>query len=150
MSYRDYLKEELTQLIEKLELSELNKHFLKARWLDQLLWLESRAEHFRNRYYTLRLITIVGGVIVPALVGLNINNQDLRDEVMWIAFGLSQVVAVSAAVEEFFQYGDRFRHYRNVAETIKSEGWQFIQLSGSYHQASDHNAVYPNFAQRDK
>jgi hypothetical protein len=87
-------------------------------------------------------------VIVPALVSLNINTNNVQTVVGWIAFGLSQAVAISAAVEEFFHYGERYRHYRNTAEAMKIEGWQFFQLSGAYRHAQSHAEVYPDFAQR--
>ena len=146
--YRDQFKKEICALIEQIDLPDLQKQFMKARWLDQLMWLESRAEGSRNQYYFLRLLTIIGGVIVPALVSLNINANDVQAVVGWIAFGLSQVVAISAAVEEFFHYGERYRHYRNTAEAMKIEGWQFLQLSGSYRRAQSYAEVYPDFAQR--
>jgi len=146
--YRDQFKKDICALIEQIDLPDLQKKFMKARWLDQLMWLESRAEGSRNQYYFLRLLTIIGGVIVPALVSLNINANDVQAVVGWLAFGLSQVVAISAAVEEFFHYGERYRHYRNTAEAMKIEGWQFLQLSGSYRHAQNHAEVYPDFAQR--
>ena len=147
-NYRDQFKEEICSLIEQIDLSDLQQQFMKSRWLSQVLWLESRSQQNRNRYYLLRLITIIGGVIVPALVSLNINSNNVQAAIGWIAFGLSQAVAISAAVEEFFHYGERYRHYRNTAEAMKIEGWQFFQLSGPYQNAQSHTEVYADFAQR--
>ena len=146
--YREQFQQEISALIEQIDLPDLQKQFMKARWLEQLLWLEGRAQTTRNQYYFLRLLTIIGGVIVPALVSLNINANDVQVVVGWLAFGLSQVVAISAAVEEFFHYGERYRHYRNTAEAMKIEGWQFLQLSGSYRHARSYAEVYPDFAQQ--
>lgn len=147
-SYRDQFKEEMRSLIEQIGLSDLQQQFMKSRWLSQVLWLESRSQQNRNRYYLLRLVTIIGGVIVPALVSLNINADNVQATIGWIAFGLSQAVAISAAVEEFFRYGERYRHYRNTAEAMKIEGWQFFQLSGPYRNSQSHTEVYADFAQR--
>lgn len=147
-NYRDQFKQEIYSLIEQIELSDLQRQFMKSRWMSQLLWLESRAQQNRNRYYFLRLVTIIGGVIVPALVSLNINGNNVQAVIGWVAFGLSQAVAISAAVEEFFNYGDRYRHYRNTAEAMKIEGWQFFQLSGPYRDAQRHTEIYADFAQR--
>ncbi len=147
-NYRDQVKQEMHSLIEQIELSDLQRQFMKSRWLSQMLWLESRAQQNRNRYYLLRLFTIIGGVIVPALVSLNINASNVQAIMGWIAFGLSQIVAISAAVEEFFHYGERYRHYRNTAELMKIEGWQFFQLSGPYRNTQSHTEVYADFAQR--
>ena len=148
-TYSDYLKQEMSDLIEKIDLEERQKQFMKGRWLDQLLWLESRATRCGNRHYTLRLITIIGGVIVPALVSVNTANvgeAKLKEIFGWSAFGLSQAVAVSAAVEELFSFGDNRRRYRNSAEAMKIQGWQFFQLSGPYEGAETHAEVYSTFA----
>jgi len=65
--YRRQLNTELSGLIEALALPALPKQMLRARWLDQLLWRESRADAARDWYYRLRLTTIIGGVLLPAL-----------------------------------------------------------------------------------
>jgi hypothetical protein len=146
--YRQYLKQTLSGLIDRLDISDLRKDFLKNRWLDQVLWLEGRAKKEQNRHYTLRMITIVGGVIVPALVGFNSNDSRIREIVNWSALGLSQAVAISAAIEEFFSHGEKYRNYRNTSENLKIEGWQFLQLSGPYRQFEEHNKAYSIFAER--
>ena len=147
-NYSEQFKQEMNSMIEQIELSDLQRQFIKSRWMSQLLWLESRAQQNRNRYYFLRLVTIIGGVIVPALVSLNINSSNIKEVIGWIAFGLSQAVAISAAVEEFFHYGERYRHYRNTAELMKIEAWQFFQLSGPYRDSPSHSQVYASFAER--
>ena len=67
-AYQTWLKTELGSLIDQLELQPLQKRYLTSRWLDQLAWLEGKAGRARDWYYRLRLITIVGAVMVPALV----------------------------------------------------------------------------------
>jgi hypothetical protein len=54
----------------------------------------------------LRLATIIGGVIVPALVSFNVSD-DTASVIKTLTFIVSLVVALSAAVEEFFRYGER-------------------------------------------
>ena len=54
----------------------------------------------------------------------------------------------SVAVEEFFHYGERWRHYRATVEVLKSEGWQLFQLSGRYERHASHEAAYREFADR--
>lgn len=146
--YREYIKQTFSGLIDQLDLSDLRKTFLKNRWLDQVMWLEGRATKERNAHHNLRMITIIGGVIVPALIGFQKGNQKWQEIVGWSAFGLSQVVAVSAAVEEFFGHGDKYRTYRNTAEGLKIEGWQFFQMAGPYRQFNTHSDAYTIFAER--
>ncbi|MBD2504187.1 DUF4231 domain-containing protein [Anabaena azotica] len=144
--YREFLKEEFTNLIDSLTLSEMQKKFLSSRWLDQMLWMEAQAGKARNRYHGLRLVTIIGGVILPALVSLNINSSTVRDLFVWSTFALSQLVAISAAIEEFFHYGERWRHYRRTAESLKTQGWQFFQLAGPYVDYKSHEQAFSFFS----
>lgn len=118
-SNRTTSKQSLEKLIETLELSELQKQFLRSRWLEQISWMGGRARDARNWYYRLRLTAIIGGIIVPILVGLNINDKNVAPYVRWGTIALSGVVAISSAVEEFFHYGDRWRHYRHTTESLK-------------------------------
>src|SRR5437868_12952371 len=124
---QESLKQELGALIDSLKLDETRKHFLRARWLESVNWMGRRSNACRNRYYALRLVTILGGVIIPALVSLNISGPEYPF-VRWTTFTLSLMVAGSAAVEEFFRDGERWRHYRRTVELLKTEGWQMFQL----------------------
>ncbi|MGC9502994.1 DUF4231 domain-containing protein [Baaleninema sp.] len=147
-SYTAYLKEQFGELIDQLDITELQKQFLKSRWLDQLIWLEKKSGQTQKQYYRLRLVTIIGGVIIPAMVSLNVQQGRIKEFLFWGTFGLAQVVAISAAIEEFFHYGDKWTQYRKTAETLKTEGWQFFQLSGPYKDAKSHGSAYRSFASR--
>jgi hypothetical protein len=154
VSYHQMLRQELADLVDKLELPDLYKQSMKARWLDQVIWTDKKASQSQKRYYGLRLTTVIGGVIIPALVAFNNFGLDRQQEehlnsAFPIAlFGFTQVVAVCTAVEEFFQYGVRWRQYRTTSESLKSEGWQYFQLSGAYRKAHTHLHAYPIFSTR--
>jgi hypothetical protein len=144
-SYAKRTKRQFEEIIDGLALNELQKRFLNDRWLDQLLWFESKAEANQRRYYALRLLTIVGGLIVPALVSLNVRENDVAEALAWITFSLSLVVAVAAALDGFFKHGERWRSFRRVTELLKAHGWQYFELSGPYREA-DHASAFPSFA----
>jgi uncharacterized protein DUF4231 len=147
--YPDWLKREFGQLVDDLDLEPSRKRFLKSRWLDQVIWTERKANRARNRYYLLRLTTVVGALLVPALVSLNPADESLDNAVQIATWGVSLVVAASAAVEQFFHFGDRWRNYRRTAERLKAEGWLYLQLSGPYdHDRTTHEAAYSAFALR--
>ncbi|MBX3332381.1 MAG: DUF4231 domain-containing protein [Nitrospira sp.] len=143
---QEHMRAEMDKLIASLDLPELNKEFMRARWLELVIWMDGKAQESVWWYRRLRLATIVGGVIVPALVSLNVGD-DAAPLVKTLTFIVSLVVALSAAVEEFFRYGERWRHYRRMTEALKSEGWQFLQLSGGYANQT-HIQAYSTFAAR--
>ncbi|NEQ45298.1 MAG: DUF4231 domain-containing protein [Leptolyngbya sp. SIOISBB] len=145
--YAEYLKEDFQDLFAELELTPVQRKFLMSRWLDQVLWMEKKAGVCRDRHYRLRLSAIIFGVIVPILIGINVgDNERLRQAKEYLTISLSTVVAVSAAVEEFFHYGERWFHYRRTVESLKTYGWQFSQLSGRYAKHATHTDAFPDFA----
>jgi hypothetical protein len=145
-AYREGVKQELGGLIESLELSDLQKRFLRSRWLDQVVWMEGKAEACQRLYYLLRLVAIIGGVVIPALVGIKFSDGIAAALIFWLTLIISLLVAVSLAVEQFFHYGERWRHYRRTVEALKVEAWQFFQLSGPYQSHPSHREAYPAFA----
>ena len=148
-SYGDELKTTFGRLIDGTDLGDRERQFLKLRWLDQVLWMESKAGQAQRFYYRLRLVTIVGAVIVPALVALNTLDGTAGRAAQIATWVVSLVVAISAAVEGFFQFGQRWRNYRSTAERLKIEGWLFLQFAGPYASANgSHADAFRTFATR--
>lgn len=146
-AYLEWLSDDYNKLIEALDLNDLQKHFLRSRWLDQVLWMEGRANSAKLLYYGLRLVTIIGGVLIPALINVKMTAGTVPF-VTWATFVISLLVAISAGVEGFFRYGEHWRHYRMTVELLKSEGWQFFQLTDRYRRLGSHARAYPLFASR--
>jgi hypothetical protein len=148
-SYKDELRKTFERLIDATNLDERQRDFLKLRWLEQLAWMESKAGKAQWFYYRLRLVTIVGAVVVPALVALNTLDGWPGGAAQIGTWIVSLVVAVSAAVEGFFQFGQRWRNYRSTAERLKTEGWLYLQLAGPYADVDgSHADTYRAFASR--
>jgi hypothetical protein len=157
-SYREWLQNDLGALVDEIkELTDVQKHSLRSRWLNQVAWMEGKAVAAQRWYYILRLTTIIGGVIVPALVTLKVGGGAAEGGTGtilntgftgWLTVVISLLVAISAAIDEFFHFGERWRHYRRTVELLKIEGWQFLQLGGPYRSEKSHLEVYPAFAAR--
>jgi uncharacterized protein DUF4231 len=142
------LERDLGKLIDSLELSERHEQYLRARWLDQVLWMTRAAGKARQRYYALRLVTVLGAVIIPGLVSLNLTGN-AESAVNWVTFAVSLLVAASASVEAFFHFGARWRHYRGTVERLKSEGWIYAELSGPYNRPdATHESAFQDFVGR--
>jgi hypothetical protein len=146
--YKDELRKTFEGLIDSANLDDRQRDFLKLRWLDQLTWMEGKAGKAQRYYYRLRLVTIVGAVVVPALVALNTLNGWPGTAAQIATWIVSLVVAISAAVEGFFQFGQRWRNYRSTAERLKTEGWLFFQLAGPYAADASHADAFRTFASR--
>jgi hypothetical protein len=144
-SYKEQMKQEYSEIIDTLTLNDLQRRFIRSRWLDQVLWLDGRADHSRSRYYFLRLTSIIGGVTIPTLLAIYLVNA-VDPTWRWVTLAISVLVALTASVEEFFHYGERWRHYRRMAEWLKIEGWKFFQMTEPYNVYKSHTEAYTVFA----
>jgi hypothetical protein len=149
-SYVNQLSETFGAQIEGLNsLTPAQKAYLSSRWLDQVSWLESKAAKAQARYYGLRIVTVVGAVMIPALVGLDGMGAPWDGIVRAATWTVSLVTAASAAIEGFFRFGERWRTYRRTAEQLKTEGWLYFQLAGRYGvDRAGHEALYGAFVNR--
>ena len=138
----------LADLVDMLDdLTAQQRQFLKSRWVDQVEWMGAAAKRAQRRYYRLRVIMVVGAVVVPALVGLNVRGS-FATGLLWVTFALGLVLGCATAVDQFFDFGERWRHYRRTSERLRAEGWLFLELAGDYENAPNHGAVYARFAKR--
>jgi hypothetical protein len=139
----------LADVVQRIEVGDAGRTYLLERWLDQVEWLGRKAAQAQRRYYALRLTTGVGAVIVASLAGIATRGGTLGDAARIAVFAIGLTIALSAAVEQLFRYGERWHHYRQAAEALKTEGWLFFQLAGPYGgEGATHAAALPAFAQR--
>jgi hypothetical protein len=138
-----WLNETFDPLIDGLEIDERKRDFIHRRWLEQVVWMEDKAAAAKRRYFQLRLTTVTGAVMIPALVTFDSNPARVAT---WV---ISLLVAVTAAVEQLFHFGATWRNYRQTVERLKAEGWQYFQLIGSYGgDGQTHESAYGSFATR--
>ena len=141
-----WLAQEFGGLLDDTDLDDRQRQFVRARWFDQMAWFEAKAKQTQRRYYLLRLVAIVGGLVVPALVSLNVRSGQVASAIAWTTFALSLVVGVSVALDGFFNYGGRWRQYRRTAELLKGHGWQYYELVGVYSGHRSHRTAFGQFA----
>jgi hypothetical protein len=147
---QDASKASLDNLIKAAAPAEGFEHeYLESRWKDQVLWAERRANKAQNRHYVFRITTIVGGVIVPSVVSLAARaHGHTRNWFDWAAIVIGLVVAMCAALEEFFHYGERWRHYRQTAEWLKAEGWNLLTRTGHPYSRKSDSRAFSQFVER--
>ncbi|MCP9495240.1 MAG: DUF4231 domain-containing protein [Pyrinomonadaceae bacterium MAG19_C2-C3] len=150
-SYRRWLSEDLSTLIESKELgfSTVNKTYLRSRWLVQILQLEQDATRARKLHQALRLTTVIGSLLLLMFVTLRFNDTLLggwAGLVYYLTVMMSLAVAASIAVEHIFNYGERARLLAIQLDKLKTEGWCFLQLSGRYNRFGTHEEAFASFA----
>ncbi len=79
-SYEEFLREDFNKLFVSINLGNVQKPFLRSRWLDQVFGWK-----LRQIYRAIAIIIygsqllFIGGVILSALVSLNINTPPKRN-----------------------------------------------------------------------
>jgi hypothetical protein len=148
----------LGAMLETLDISDFQKGLLRDRWLDQVSWMSRQARTARRRFLIFRIPLIVGGVLIPALITILLSSEGKTsipwlfgisvDGIRLLAFVTSLTVAVSAGAEEVLKFGERWRHYRRMAELLKTLGWQYLMLNGAFRRYPTHAAAFTAFTER--
>lgn len=145
-SYEYRLKADFERMIDQLDVEQSGKDYLKFRWLEQVLWMENRSHRMRDRHRRWKIVTIVCSAVLPIVLLLNFNDDKIVDQRIRVgAVVLSLVVTTGISLEEFNQYSKRWDSYRKTAELLRTQGWQFFQLSGVYRSYGSHHYALPAF-----
>jgi hypothetical protein len=115
--------------------------FMKARWLHQIIYWDERSRDSRRKYFSLRLVMVLGGVTIPVLVSLGAREPALTTA----AAIISAAVAAAAAWEGVANYGQIWLEKRRAAELLKVEGWLYLQHADKY-VGQDYKTGFPTFA----
>jgi hypothetical protein len=148
--YRAWLSEDLGALIESkdLSLSNLQKGYVRSRWLQQVLRLDYELQRALKKYQILRLATALGCLVILMLVSLGFDEARLgawANPVRYLTILFTLVVSGSVVVEHLFDYGQRWRDTEHNLERLQTEGWRFLQLSGHYRHYENHAAAFSAF-----
>lgn len=122
------------------DLSLLQRHTLKERYRFLMEEYRRRCLIYASLFYIFRITVTVGSLAVPALLSIQNGNTTLPF-IYWLTWGVSLAVTTSNGIMTLFKVDKRFFMLHATAERLRSETWQFIQLSGRY---SGHHGTLPN------
>lgn len=138
-------RKDLEELIDGIKELEPYREFMKKRWIGMVMWWHTRSVEARWKYFLLRAIIVVGGVLIPVLTTVSMRSGWQGFAPVAIAV-LGAIVAGCAAWEGVANYGEIWREKRRAAELLKVEGWQFLQLCGKYQPEKEYKVAFPRFA----
>jgi hypothetical protein len=123
------LARELHALLDSLaDAGTAERRYLVIRWRPQVLLAKRRADSNRRWYYSWRVPTVVGALLLPPLASPTVEASWAR----WTALGVSLVVAICTALESTFRFGNRWRLYRRMLDELRSDGWAYAYHTGPY------------------
>jgi len=132
MCRRSHQLEKLFSMFESLNIETYKKRVLQERYLDVLHNIQQRAGNLSVLFYTTRIIVTVGSILVPAF--LSIQGTVYQAPIYWTTWVLSVFVTICNGLLTLFKLDKKYFFINTTLELLKSEGWQYIGLSGRYSQ----------------
>jgi Protein of unknown function (DUF4231) len=137
------LARELHALLDSLaDVGSAERRYLVVRWRPQVLLAKRRVDSNRRWYYSWRVPTVVGALLLPPLASPTVEASWAR----WTALVVSLVVAICTALESTFRFGNRWRLYRRMLDELRSEGWAYAYHTGPYAS----KAEFTKFVERSE
>ena len=136
--------EELIKLFRSIPtLSQIQIRSLEVRYISIMQGYEKRVKYIDFLYHSSRTIVSLGSVIVPALLSIGSPTGSPSVSLYWATWALSILVTICHNFSNIFRFDKKFFGIHSTLERLKSEGWQYLELSG--HYSGHHGHVSPTY-----
>jgi hypothetical protein len=134
-------EERLELILQDLDgLTNLQKNILRERYIVVLQDFNRRCRFYSILYYVGHFIITVGSLIVPALMSIQyadtgsafVQKQNFQTIVYWVTWVLSLMVTTSNGIITLFKVDKKYFFLHTTQERLRSEGWQYFELTGRY------------------
>ena len=152
LRYDDNYANQVNNIIDTLELdSETDKGILKSRFLSEVVEYERRKLKTKKYYDVFRFIVTTGSILLPAILSLGQMDpaklpKNFDQITYWTSWTLSLMVTASNGFLQLFSLDKNYFEYSLTTEQLKTEGWQYFQLSGKYEDDESHQEAYKSFS----
>jgi hypothetical protein len=143
---------QVNEIINTLELeSETDKSILKSRFLSEVVQYEERRNKTKKYYDIFRFIVTTGSILLPAILSLGQMDpaklpKHFDQWTYWASWTISLMVTASNGFLQLFSLDKNYFEYALTTEQLKTEGWQYFQLSGKYEDDESHKDAYKSFS----
>ena len=119
------------------DLTILQRHTLKNRYRFLMKEYKRRCILYSALFYSFRILMTVGSLTVPAM--LSIQQSSGSNDVYWLTWSMSLAVTTANGIMTLFRLDKQFFTLHATAERLRSETWQYVQLSGRYSGHHGHH-----------
>lgn len=123
-------------------LTPLQKVIFQQRFINVLKSFEKRCIYMSVFFHILRIFVTVGSLIVPALLSIQYSDtsasstitdpESFAYAIYWATWVISLLVTTSNGIVSVFKVDKKYFFLHTTMEQLKSEGWQYLELSGRY------------------
>jgi len=152
LGYDDNYANQVDKIINTLELdSETDRGILKSRFLSEVVEYERRKLKTKKYYDIFRFIVTTGSILLPAILSLGQMDpaklpKNFDQITYWASWTISLMVTASNGFLQLFSLDKNYFEYALTTEQLKTEGWQYFQLSGKYEDDESHKEAYKAFS----
>ena len=152
LNYNDSYANQVNKIIDTLELDyETDRGILKSRFLSEVVEYEKRKLKTKKYYDIFRFIVTTGSILLPAILSLGQMDpaklpKNFDQITYWASWTISLMVTTSNGFLQLFSLDKNYFEYALTTEQLKTEGWQYFQLSGKYEDDISHKEAYKAFS----
>ena len=152
LGYNASYANQVDKIIDTLDLeSETDRGILKSRFLSEVVEYENRKLKTKKYYDIFRFIVTTGSILLPAILSLGQMDpsklpKNFDQITYWASWTISLMVTASNGFLQLFSLDKNYFEYALTTEQLKTEGWQYFQLSGKYEDDESHQEAYKAFS----
>lgn len=152
LRYDDSYANQVNNIIDTLDLdSETDRGILKSRFLSEVVDYERRKLKTKKYYDIFRFIVTIGSILLPAILSMGQMDpaklpKNFDQITYWSSWTISLMVTASNGFLQLFSLDKNYFEYSIITEQLKTEGWQYFQLSGKYEDDESHQEAYKAFS----
>ena len=148
LTYYDRVNEIIDGL--KLKDSPNDNQIIKNRFLYEVMHYEYKRDSTKKYYDSLRFIMTIGSILLPAILSIGQMDpaklpKNFEAITYWTSWSLSLTITACNGFLQLFSLDKNYIAYSLVTEQLKTEGWQYFQLSGKYENADTHEQSFKQF-----
>ena len=141
----------VSEIIKNLKLSsKSDNEIIKNRFLYEVVMYESKRDKTKKYYNGFRFVVTVGSILLPAILSIGQMDptklpKNFDNVSYWSSWFISLTVTVCNGFVQLFSLDKNYYTYSIIVEQLKTEGWQYFQLSGKYNDSPDHETAFKFF-----
>lgn len=146
-----HFKHSIQDVIDDVKLSQDKKKVIMKRVVKEIVKSEWVSTFICFLYYILRFSSAIGSVLLTSLLllsKLSFISETTSQVLFWLSWSFSLIVGASNEIMYTFGIDKKFYINTLILEKLKSEVWQYIELSGKYKKYNSHESAYKNFVHR--
>ena len=141
----------VSEIIKNLQLKyEGDNDIIKNRFLYEVIMYESKRDKTKKYYNGFRFVVTVGSMLLPAILSIGQMDptklpKNFDNVSYWSSWIISLTVTICNGFVQLFSLDKNYYTYSIIVEQLKTEGWQYFQLSGKYNDSPDHETAFKFF-----